>query len=40
MENTGNEPKDLLSDETNELMQFTYASQGERFLNWLIDIEL
>ena len=37
MENTGNEPKDLLSDETNELMQFTYASHGERFLNWLID---
>ena len=29
--------QDLLADETNSLDQFTYASQGQRFLNWLID---
>ncbi|MBL0183782.1 MAG: RDD family protein [Chitinophagaceae bacterium] len=29
--------RDLLAEETDNLNQFVYASQGQRFLNWLID---
>ena len=31
------EQKDFLAEESNSLDQFVYASQGQRFLNWLID---
>lgn len=42
MENTNEltgslEQPDLLVEEYNDLHQFVYASQGQRFLNWLID---
>lgn len=37
MENSGEQQKDLLADETDSLFEFTYASQGQRFLNLLID---
>jgi uncharacterized RDD family membrane protein YckC len=42
MENNPIEPgiegtQDLLSMEMHEFDQFVYASQGQRFLNWLID---
>lgn len=29
--------QDLLAEETDNLNQFIYASQGQRFVNWLID---
>lgn len=32
-----NTQTDLLNDEVNTLYQFEYATQGQRFLNWLID---
>ena len=32
-----NEQQDLLSAESLALEQFVYATQGQRFLNWLID---
>ncbi|MBL0145337.1 MAG: RDD family protein [Chitinophagaceae bacterium] len=32
-----NEHQDLLTDESYELNPFVYATQGQRFLNWLID---
>ncbi len=31
------EQQDLLSEESIKLDQFVYATQGQRFLNWLID---
>ena len=34
---TGNEPVDLLGEESYVQNQFIYATQGQRFLNWLID---
>lgn len=42
METTNEAPsgagqQDLLAEEMNSLDPFTYASQGQRFLNWLID---
>ena len=37
MEKGGDVQKDLLEDETHSLFEFTYASQGQRFLNFLID---
>lgn len=29
--------QDILNDDVNSYYQFTYATQGQRFLNWLID---
>jgi len=40
MENTGNfehDQPDLLADETSNFDHFVYATQGQRFVNWLID---
>ena len=31
------EQKDFLTDESYDLREHVYASQGRRFLNWLID---
>lgn len=31
------EPQDFLNYETERLLQYQYATQGQRFLNWLID---
>jgi uncharacterized RDD family membrane protein YckC len=31
------EQQDLLADEVSDLNRYVYASQGQRFLNWLID---
>ena len=33
----GDEQQDLLADESYETNHFVYATQGQRFLNWLID---
>jgi uncharacterized RDD family membrane protein YckC len=33
----GDEQQDLLADESYEINHFVYATQGQRFLNWLID---